>query len=73
MIALFDGQDGSLTGTWAVERPGRMAALADGTMAIISGERVVRVSEGAVSEWLTDRLDTPAGIAADVAGAATRT
>lgn len=68
LIARFDGREGSLVDTWTLDRPGRMAALADGAMAVISGERVVRVSGGAVSDWLRDHTSKPAGIAVDAAG-----
>jgi len=68
MVALFDGDDGSVVETWEVEKPGRMAALPDGAMAVISTDAVVRVSDGEVSPWLSDNLDEPVGITVGDAG-----
>jgi hypothetical protein len=63
LLGLFDAVSGELKGTWAVPAPGRAAARPDGSLAVISGDRVVAVKEGQLSPLATDHLDSPQGIA----------
>ena len=65
LIARYDARNGSLTGTWRVKAPGRMAPRPNGALAVISGDEVVSVDDGDVSAWATTHLDEPTGIAID--------
>ncbi len=68
LIGLFDAATGDLKGTWTVPAPGRLAACPDGTLAVVSGNSVLRVKDGKVATTLDTFLDAPQGIAADAAG-----
>ena len=70
LIGVYDGTDGSLKDSWKVDSPGRMAIRPDGSLAVITGDRVVSISDGKVEAWLSTNLDAPVGIAVDAQGTA---
>ncbi len=63
LIGVYSTKDGSLLKTLSGPAPGRLAVLADGSVAAISAGAVVKVSDAGVTPWLTDHLDEPVAIA----------
>ena len=63
IVALFNAKDGSLTATWEVPAPERLAVLADGNIAVISNGKVLIVRNGKVERDIADHLDEPTGVA----------
>ncbi len=70
LVAVFDTTNGKLRHTWEVPTPGRLAARPNGALAVISGDKVLSVSKGKVSEWITGKLDDPHGLAVGPDGTA---
>jgi sugar lactone lactonase YvrE len=68
LIGLYDALSGDLKTSWAVEKPGRLAVAADGTLLAISGKTVVRMVDGKAAGFAADHLDVPVGIAVDTQG-----
>ncbi len=62
LIALYDAQSGKANGTWSVPAPGRMAARPDGSLAVISGDTLLAVKDGAATPLAQTHLDQPQGI-----------
>jgi len=69
LIAVHDTATGELLASWQVPIPGRLAALPDGSLAVISQGQVLKVTEGAANAWISDNLDEPQGIAVSQDGA----
>jgi hypothetical protein len=63
LVARFSAQDGRLLGTWNVPDPGRLAPLADGRLAVISGETVVILADGVPQLTIAEKLDDPQAVA----------
>jgi len=68
LIGVYDATSGDLRTTWTVDKPGRLAVAADGTVLIISGGKIVHSVNGKLTEFITTHIDAPAGIAVDNAG-----
>ncbi len=54
---------GNLTAQWTVPAPGRLALRPDGSLAAISGKRVVAVTNGEVAELVKEELEAPRSVA----------
>ncbi|HYG35251.1 MAG TPA: FlgD immunoglobulin-like domain containing protein, partial [Clostridia bacterium] len=65
LVALYDAQQGTITATWKIPSPRRLAVCPDGSLVIISGEGVAFVNDGKVSRQISSHLDTPISIAVD--------
>lgn len=70
LVAVYDTTGGTLLHTWEVPTPGRLAVRPNGALAVISGDKVLSVKDGKVSEWLTTNLDNPKGLAVGPDGTA---
>jgi len=69
LVALYDARQGTVKKTWDVPAPGRLAARADGSALVISGNQVLAVSpDGKASPLIADQLDAPSSIALDSQG-----
>ncbi len=64
LVARFDPKTGALVGTWSVPAPERLAPLADGRLAVVSGGTVLVLADGKPVATITEMLDKPTGIAA---------
>ena len=64
LIGRFDAISGELKDTWKVPSPGRLAACADGKLAVVSGRTLLLVKDGKVATTIADHLDHPTGVAA---------
>jgi hypothetical protein len=63
LIAAFNIEDAALKETYDVPAPQRLAVRPDGTLAVLSGGKVVAVDGESVSDLVTDHLDDPVGVA----------
>jgi len=70
LVAVYDTKNGKRRHTWKVPTPGRLAVRPNGALAVISGEKILSVNKGNVSEWLTGHLDAPHGLAVGPDGTA---
>ncbi|HUW32128.1 MAG TPA: hypothetical protein VM223_10995, partial [Planctomycetota bacterium] len=68
LVGVYDGQSGDLKAAWPVPEPQRLAPRPDGSVAVISQGEIVALRDGEVSPLISDRIDSPAGIAVDPAG-----
>jgi hypothetical protein len=64
LIGRFDAKTGAVIGTWEVPAPERLASLADGSLAVISGGKVLVLKDGKTVATIAEKLDEPAGVAA---------
>jgi hypothetical protein len=63
LIGVYDARQGTLSETWHVPEPGRMAVRPDGSLAVISGEWVVTVADGAITPLILHHIDEPTAVA----------
>jgi len=68
LVAYYDAQSGALKGTWNVPSPGRLAALPQGGLVVISEKKLVTLKDGTVTPLAADHLDAPQGVAAGADG-----
>ena len=64
LIGRFDAKTGAAIGTWETPAPERLATLADGLLALISGGKVLVLKDGKPAITIAEKLDEPSGIAA---------
>lgn len=64
LIARFDSKTGGLIGTWEVPAPERLVSLTAGGLAVISGGKVLMLTDGKPVATITEKLDEPTGVAA---------
>ena len=64
LIGRFDAKTGAVLGTWEVPAPERLAALADGGLAVMSGGKVLVLKDGKPGATIAEKLDEPTGVAA---------
>ena len=65
LVAAYNPARAKLTRTWKLDSPGRLATLSDGTVLVIVGGEVVRLTETGSSPVITDNIEDPKGIAVD--------
>ena len=70
LVAVFETTSGDLKAQWNVPAPGRMAMRPDGSLAVISDEKIVSVKDGNVSPWIATNIDGPISIAVAADGVA---
>ncbi|MFM8634051.1 MAG: hypothetical protein ACKOEX_04450, partial [Planctomycetia bacterium] len=63
LVARFDPKTGAMLGTWSVPAPERLATLADGRLAVVSGGQVLVLADGKPAVTIAEKLDAPTGIA----------
>jgi len=68
LVAAFDAKSGELKTTWPVPEPGRLAVRPNGSLALVSEEKVVAFAEGEATPLCADHVDEPSGIAVDAQG-----
>jgi len=68
LIISYDAAKGEKKDTWTVPSPGNMAARPDGSLVLLSENKLSTFKEGKVSVLATDHLDEPKGVALDAAG-----
>jgi hypothetical protein len=64
LIGRFDAKTGAVIGTWEVPAPERLAVLPDGSLAVISGGKVLVLKDGKTAITIAEKLDEPTGVAA---------
>jgi len=62
LIGVFDAADARVKATWQVPAPGRLAVRPDGSLAAISQGKVVRASDGKLTDLATTHLDEPVSV-----------
>ena len=68
-VGMFDSASGDLKSVLSVPEPGRLAARADKSIAVISGANVLIIKDAKVAGMIADHLDQPRGVAAAPDGA----
>lgn len=63
LIGLFDAQSGNLLTTWNVSAPTFLTCRKDGTLLIVSQEKILAVKDGKPTIFTATNLDDPQGIA----------
>ncbi len=59
---------GEMLHVWEIPSPGRLAGRPDGSLAVLSGDRLLAVRDGQIERTIVDGLDTPAGVAVSATG-----
>ena len=68
IVAAYDALKGDLKETWNVPSPGFMASRPDGSIVLISDNKLSVLKDGKLSTLASDHLEEPKGVAADAAG-----
>lgn len=63
LVGVYEAGKGDLIVAWNVPAPGRLAVLPDGTLAVVSGGKILLLRDGKTVGALTENLDDPRGIA----------
>jgi len=59
---------GEILHVWKVPTPGRLAGRPDGSLAVLSGDRLLAVRDGQIEKVIVDGLDKPSGVAVSATG-----
>lgn len=68
LIISYDAIQGDKKETWTVPSPGNLAARPDGSLVLLSENKLSTFKEGKISVLATDHLDEPKGVALDSSG-----